>query len=261
MASAIASAIPLGPSIDENFHVEPVRLGTNYHAAMSRPRHDPLTSLLEIVDNVLGRARWEANVRMTECHLFLKDFSTDVTFLVALSNTKISHEDLIACLDQRPKVQDARTHALSVFGDGMKSTHNCLVDGVGNMFLCVQRTAEDSKEYWFARYGKALDDSLGSSDVNKVIARWDPHNNTVLSEPQGAKVRLLGANSPFKGETDQHTDARLNKMMSFLRGHTADAFGYDDAFMSVIGPLAKRKGEDGAMVSVVSRYSDDETNM
>ena len=34
--------------------IEPVRLGTAYHNSISRPRHDPLTSILEIIDNVLG---------------------------------------------------------------------------------------------------------------------------------------------------------------------------------------------------------------
>ena len=137
--------------VGNDFCVEPTRLGTEYHEAVSEPRHDQLTSLLEIVDNVLGRARWEASVRMTELHMFLRDFSTGEEFLVTLSNTKITREELLVCLDQRPKKQDAKTHALSVFGDGMKSAHNCLVGGKGVGKTAVARSVAPALGYGRSR--------------------------------------------------------------------------------------------------------------
>ena len=240
-------------------HVEPVRLGSNYHAAMSRPRHDPLTSLLEIIDNVLGRARWEASIPMTSCHLTLCTFSTGTEFLVALSNTKISHDEFVKCLDQRPKDQEARTHALSVFGDGMKSAHNCLVDGNGNLFLCVQRPSErgGKKEFWLARYGKALDDALGSSDVNKAIAPWDPEKRTVSTASANDVLKTLSKNSPFEGKTVKDSGVRLNEMFKMLT-KTAEMYGYEDVFMQVIGPIATRKVAGDRETGLVSLSDDGE---
>ena len=81
-----------------NFGVQPVCLGTHYHTQMSRPRHDPLTSLLEMLDNVLGRARWEVGIRMTCCHIVMDKFGTDNDFLVCLSNTKITYDEFNECL-------------------------------------------------------------------------------------------------------------------------------------------------------------------
>lgn len=255
---ALNAAVPDLSDNDDDFCLEPTRLGIDYHAAVSQPRHDQLTSLLEIMDNVLGRARWEAGVRMTELHMLFRDFGTGEEFLVTLSNTKISREELLVCLDQRPKKQDAKTHALSVFGDGMKSAHNCLVGGKGNLYICVQRSTDDgNKEFYLARYGHAFDQSLDSTDVNKLIAKWDPEKGGLAGSKD---VMLFGKNSPFEAETSKLTSAKLNEMFSLLK-QVADKGGYDDVFMSVIGPLAKNTGEDGQLFSVVSKDPNDPTRL
>ena len=50
----------------------------------------------------------------------------------------------------------------------MKSAHNRLVDGKGNLYLCVKRSKDDGKkEFYLPRYGHAFDSSLNSKDVNK----------------------------------------------------------------------------------------------
>ena len=246
--------------------LEPVRLGTAYHASISRPRHDPLTAILEIVDNVLGRARWDSSVRMTCSHLMMEDFKLNTDFFVALSNTKISHDDFVSCLDQRPRAETgARSHALSVFGDGMKSSHNCLVDGNGNLFLCVMHRDQPSDEpqFWIARYGKAFDDSQGSEDVLKLICEWDVDKAYVKGPKPEADVhmRALAKNSPFDAPTTKKIGANVQQMFTLLK-RTAVRHGYDNVFMQVIGPMGQRCDQDGNAVSLVSRgASSDKLNV
>ena len=235
--------------------LEPVRLGTGYHSSISRPRHDPLTSILEIVDNVLGRARWDSSVRMTCSHLLMEDFKLKSKFFVAISNTKISREDFVTCLDQRPRADEARSHALSVFGDGMKSSHNCLVDGNGNLFLLVMHREhpDGPSVYWIARYGKAFDMSQGSADVMKLICEWDVDKGCVKGPRLESEKNMhaLARNSPFEASSTKQIGTKLNKMFALLT-QTAGTHGYDNVFMQVIGPIGQRANKDGAQVGLVS---------
>lgn len=117
---------------------------------------------------------------------------------------------------------------------------NCLVDGKGNLFLCIQRDNGGCKEHWIARYGKALDDALGSTDVNKVIAQWDMKKKTVVKEASRAEnVKLLAKNSPFEGKSSSATGGNLNQIFEYMQTTAAEQ-QYDDVFMQVIGPLAQR---------------------
>jgi|Transcript_15481 hypothetical protein len=126
----------------------------------------------------------------------------------------------------------------------MKSSHNCLVDGTGNLFLCVmhRESSDTEPEFWLARYGKALDESLGSPDVMKINCPWDIHSKCVKGS-DSETLRSLGKNSPFEGKSPKATGVNINRMSDRLR-QMADEHSYDNVFYAGHRPArpAKRQG-------------------
>ena len=230
--------------------VRNVALGTGYHGTVSQSRHTPHSAMLEIIENAKGR-------HAKGIHLQLSTFAlpkeTRTPFLVSVSSTSITLDDFKVCLDQRPRLKNEKTHQLAVFGDGMKSSANCLTNGEGNLYVLVAR----GSERWIARYGKALDDYMRADECKLVQTRWDVDAKRPLGdegplEPreQQERLNILIGNSAFATDDAEEGFARVNRMFETL-DVVAGKHQYEDCFMQVIGPLCERTLKDGGAAPVV----------
>jgi len=244
------------PPVEAASSVRKVALGSNNHATVSQARHTPHSSILEILENAFGRLA-------RGVHMSLETFETGTPFFVSTSSTEISVDDFKVCLDQRPRKKDDKTHQLSVFGDGMKSSANCLTNGAGNLYVLVQQR----DAFWIARYGKPLDDLLqpdkheSDRDCMLIESRWDPRKGCALAD-DGAPLpaeeaarrhaQLAGASALAPPNcAPANLGARVNALFEHLQ-KVVTKHSYEHAFMQVAGPLAERPLADGAAVPVVA---------
>ena len=233
-----------------NPFIRNVAIGTGYHKTVSQTRHTPHSAILEIIENAKGRDAKGIHLQLST---FALPKETRTNFLVSVSSTSITLDDFKVCLDQRPRLKNEKTHQLSVFGDGMKSSANCLTNGEGNLYV----VATHGGERWLARYGKALDDYMGADECKLVQTRWDVVTKRPLGdegplEPleQQERLNVLIGNSPFATDDAEEGFARINRMFETL-DVVADKHEYEDCFMQVIGPLCERRLKEGGTGPVV----------